>query len=79
MRYEYDTMMKILQGSELIVRDLLQEKMNDKSYSGPLYTYGDVQEIRVKGHDQNSSLLEDKVIEFPKEVTLTVADDFRGK
>jgi hypothetical protein len=42
MRYEYDTMMKILQGSELIVRDLLQEKMNDKSYSGPLYTYGDV-------------------------------------
>jgi hypothetical protein len=32
MRFEYDTMIKILQGSELIVRDLLQEKLLDKSY-----------------------------------------------
>jgi len=57
----------------------LQEKLNDKSYSGPLYTYGDVQKVKIKGYDQISSLLEDKIIEFPKEVTLTVPEEFRNK
>lgn len=57
----------------------MQEKLNDKSYSGPLYTYGDVQKVKIKGYDQISSLLEDKIIEFPKEVTLTVPEEFRNK